>query len=112
MPWSKATRWKRSLTTDISSKFLKGQGPAAPLGRLDFVVECAMIGGFALVAVPADYRVTVVETFMVGYQGIVCQKDLGPDSLKIVKEMELYNPDKTWERTDDNWPESALAQSN
>jgi len=89
-------------------KILKGQGPAAPLGQMNFVVEGAMIGGFALVAAPADYRVTGVKTFIVGFQGIVYQKDLGPDTLKIFKEMELYNPDKTWQRTDDNWPENAL----
>jgi hypothetical protein len=89
-------------------KILKGQGPAAPLGKMSFVVEGAMIGGFALAAAPADYRATGVKTFIVGYDGIVYQKDLGPDSLKIFKDMELYNPDKTWKRTDDSWPEDAV----
>ena len=84
-------------------KILKGQGPAAPLGKMDFVVKGVMIGGFALVAVPAEYRVTGVKTFLVSYEGIVFQKDLGPESLNIVKTMELYNPDKTWRRTDDGW---------
>ena len=84
-------------------KILKGQGPDAPLGRMDFVVKGVMIGGFALVAVPADYRVTGVKTFIVSYEGVVYEKDLGPDSLNIVKKMELYNPDKTWHRTDDGW---------
>jgi hypothetical protein len=85
-------------------KVLKGQGPAAPLGQLDYVIEGIMIGGFALVAVPAEYRVTGVKTFMVSYDGIVYEKDLGPDSLNIVKNVERYNPDKTWRRTDDQWP--------
>jgi hypothetical protein len=85
-------------------KILKGQGPAAPLGRMDFVVKGAMIGGFGLAAVPAEYRVTGVKTFIVSYEGVVYQKDLGPDSLKIFKDMELYNPDSSWKRTDDNWP--------
>jgi hypothetical protein len=85
-------------------KILKGQGPSAPLGRIDFVVEGAMIGGFALAAAPADYRVTGVKTFIVSYEGVVYQKDLGPDTLEKFKEMELYNPDKTWTRTDDSWP--------
>jgi len=53
-----------------------------------------MIGGFALVAVPVEYRVTGAKTFMVSYDGIVYQKDLGPDSLSKVKSMERYNPDK------------------
>jgi DUF2950 family protein len=84
-------------------KILKGQGPAAPLGQIDFVVNGAMIGGFALAAAPAEYRVTGVKTFLVSYEGVVYQKDLGPDTLKIFKDMQLYNPDKTWVRTDDNW---------
>jgi hypothetical protein len=85
-------------------KILKGQGPAAPLGKMSFVVEGAMIGGFALAAAPADYRVTGVKTFIVGYRGIVYQKDLGPDTLKIFRAMELYDPDKSWTPTNDNWP--------
>ncbi len=84
-------------------KVLKGQGPNAPLGQLDYFIEGAMIGGFALVAVPAEYRVTGVNSFMVSYDGLVYQKDLGPDSLNIVKAMDRYNPDKTWHITDDNW---------
>jgi Protein of unknown function (DUF2950) len=88
-------------------KILKGQGPAAPLGKLDYLIQDAMIGGFAMVAVPAEYRVTGVKTFIVGPQGIVFQKDLGPDSLKIAKDMELFDPDKTWQETDDQWPGGA-----
>lgn len=84
-------------------KILKGQGPDAPLGKMDFVVKGLMIGGFALVAVPAEYRVTGVKTFIVSYEDVVYEKDLGPNSLEIVKKMELYNPDKTWRRTDDGW---------
>jgi hypothetical protein len=85
-------------------KILKGQGPAAPLGQMDFLVKGAMIGGFALAAAPAEYRITGVKTFIVSYEGNVYQKDLGPDTLKIFKAMELYNPDKTWQLTEDNWP--------
>jgi len=90
-------------------KVLKGQGPAAPLGQLDYVIEGLMIGGFALVAVPAEYRVTGVKTFLVSYDRIVYEKDLGPDSRNIVKSMERYNPDKSWHRTDDQWPADAIA---
>jgi len=85
-------------------KILKGQGPAAPNGQIDYVIQGAMIGGFALVAVPTDYRVTGVKTFIIGPEGVVYQKDNGPDSLKIAKEMQLYNPDKTWQATNDGWP--------
>ncbi len=77
-------------------KILKGQGQAAPLGKMDFVVEGAMIGGFALVAAPVDYRVTGVKTFIVSYDGVVHEKDLGPKTLEQFEAMELYNPDKTW----------------
>jgi hypothetical protein len=84
-------------------KILKGQGPAAPLGQMDFVIEGVMIGGFALAAAPAQYRVTGVQTFIVSHDGIVYQKDLGPDTLKVFQSMERYNPDKTWHRTDDEW---------
>jgi hypothetical protein len=84
-------------------KILKGQGPNAPLGKLDYVIEGVMIGGFALVAVPADYRMTGVKTFLVNNTGIIYEKDLGADSLELVKKMDVYNPDKTWQRTDDSW---------
>jgi hypothetical protein len=87
-------------------KILKGQGPAAPNGAINYVIEGVMIGGFALAAVPTEYRVTGVKTFIVNYDGIVYQKDLGPDSVNIVKNMELYNPDKTWQATNDQWPPS------
>ena len=84
-------------------KVLKGQGPAAPLGEIDFVVGGAMIGGFALAAAPAEYGVTGVQTFIVSHNGIVYQKDMGPDPLKEFKSMTVYNPDKTWKATDDEW---------
>jgi hypothetical protein len=84
-------------------KILKGQGPAAPLGEMDFVVKGIMIGGFALAAAPAQYRVTGVKTFIVSHDGIVYEKDLGPDTLKAFQNMDRYNPDKTWHRTDDEW---------
>ena len=87
-------------------KILKGQGPAAPLGQLDFVIKDMMIGGFALIAAPAQYRVTGVKTFIVSHAGVVYEKDLGPDTLQLFQAMERYNPDKTWSRTDDGWPEN------
>jgi hypothetical protein len=87
-------------------KVLKGQGPAVPPGEIDFMVNGAMIGGFALVAVPAEYGVTGVQTFMVSHGEVVYQKDLGPDGLKVVKSMERFNPDKTWKETADEWPET------
>jgi hypothetical protein len=83
-------------------KVLKGQGPDAPMGEMDFVVGGAMIGGFALAAAPAEYRVTGVQTFIVGPNGVVYEKDLGPDTLKTFQSMDKYNPDKTWKVTEDD----------
>ena len=78
-------------------KVLKGQGPSAPLGEMDFVVQGAMIGGFALVAAPADYEVTGIKTFIVSHDGVVWEKDLGPKTLEAFKAMERFEPDQTWE---------------
>ena len=77
-------------------KVLKGQGPSAPLGEMDFVVQGAMIGGFALVAAPADYEVTGIQTFIVSHDGVVYEKDLGPATLEIFKVMERFDPDESW----------------
>jgi hypothetical protein len=77
-------------------KILKAQGPAAPLGTMDYVVQGVMIGGFALAATPAEYRVTGVKTFIVSHDGVVYQKDFGPGSLGEFKKMERFNPDKSW----------------
>ena len=77
-------------------KVLKGQGPAAPLGEMDFVINGAMIGGFALVAAPAQYGVTGVKTFIVSHDGVVYEKDLGEGSLGAFEKIERFNPDRSW----------------
>jgi hypothetical protein len=77
-------------------KILKGQGPAAPLGEMDFVVKGAMIGGFALIAFPAQYRVTGVKTFLVSHDGVVYEQDLGPKTVELAQAIERFNPDKSW----------------
>ena len=76
-------------------KILKGQGPAAPLGEMDFMVKGVMIGGFALAAAPAEYGITGVETFIVSQDGIVYQKNVGPASLDEFQKMERFNPDRS-----------------
>ena len=78
-------------------KVLKGQGPAAPLGEMDYLVKGAMIGGFALVAVPAEYEVTGVKSFITSQDGVVYEKDLGETTLDQFRAMERFNPDETWE---------------
>ena len=82
-------------------KVLTKQGPAAPGGALDYVVKGNMIGGFGLVAYPAEYRNSGVKTFIVSHSGKVYEKDLGPNTAKIAEQMTAYNPDKTWEEVKD-----------
>jgi hypothetical protein len=87
---------------------LHGQGPDAPMGQLDYIVKGVMIGGFALLAVPMEYGVSGVKTFMVGPEGVVYQKDLGPNTGELAKAINRYNPDKTWKSTEDEWPPDAF----
>ena len=71
----------------LFQSFERARSHAAPLGQMDFVVgRRTMIGGFALAAAPAQYRVTGVQTFIVGSNGVVYQKDLGPDYPEEVSE--------------------------
>lgn len=77
-------------------KILKGQGPYAPLGAIDYVVKGIMIGGFALVAAPAEYGATGIHTFIVSDDGVVYQKNLGTSTLSNFRTMELFNPDPSW----------------
>ena len=77
-------------------KMLKGQGPAAPLGEMDYVINGAMIGGFALAAAPAQYGVTGVKTFMISQDGVVYEKDFGTATLDEFAKLERFNPDRSW----------------
>jgi hypothetical protein len=63
---------------------------------MDFVVKGLMIGGFALVAAPAEYDLTGVRTFIVSHDGVVYEKDLGPQTLDEFEKMDRFNPDKSW----------------
>jgi hypothetical protein len=81
-------------------KILVRQGPSAPGGLLEYVVHGKMIGGFALVAYPADYGNSGVMTFLVNHEGTVYEKDLGPDTIRIASGMSEFNPDKTWQRVE------------
>jgi hypothetical protein len=82
-------------------KILTKQGPAAPGGELDYIVRGKMMGGFALVAYPAEYRNSGVMTFMVNHTGNVFQKDLGPDTAKLAERMTSFNPDQSWTKVTD-----------
>jgi hypothetical protein len=81
-------------------RILKGQGSDAPGGALDYVVKGKMIGGFALIAYPAEYGNSGVMTFVVNHAGTVYQKDLGPRTEFIAKRATLFDPDQTWKKVD------------
>ena len=77
-------------------KILTRQGKHAPGGAYDYIINKNMIGGFALVAWPAEYDETGVMTFIVNQQGRVYQKDLGSQTSKLANSMKAYDPDSTW----------------
>jgi DUF2950 family protein len=81
-------------------KILDKQGAAAPSGELEYVVKGKMIGGFALVAYPAEYRNSGVMTFIVNHNGIVYEKDLGPRTAELAQRMTAYNPDSSWHKVE------------
>lgn len=85
-------------------KILTKQGPAASGGELDYIAQGKMIGGFALVAYPAEYENSGVMTFIVNHSGDVFQKDLGTDTAKIAERMTAFNPDKSWQKVSDTEP--------
>ena len=76
---------------------LKAQGPDAEGGALDYVVKGKMIGGFALVAFPAEYGVSGVKTFIVNHRGVVYEKDLGAGTVTTARQITRFNPDKGWQ---------------
>jgi hypothetical protein len=80
-------------------RILTGQGKDAPGGAFDYLVNGKMIGGFAVVAWPAEYGNSGVMTFIVSHDGVVYQKNLGEDTEKTAQEMKLFDPDKTWEKS-------------
>jgi hypothetical protein len=82
-------------------RILKAQGKNAPGGAYDYVVRGKMIGGFALVAFPAEYGASGIITFIVNHEGVVYQKDLGKETGKIARGMTKFDPDKTWEKVEE-----------
>jgi hypothetical protein len=83
-------------------KVLTRQGPAAPGGALDYIVKGKMIGGFALVAYPAEYANSGIMTFMVNQDGVVYEKDLGDNTARIASGMTAFNPDQGWQKVVNN----------
>src|SRR6201991_5009633 len=81
-------------------RILTQQGPNAPGGTLNYVVKGKMIGGFALLAWPAEYGNSGVMTFLVNHNGVVYQKDLGDSTAALVNRIMQFNPDQTWKKVD------------
>ena len=79
-------------------RILTAQGNDAPGGAYDYLAQGRMIGGFALVAFPARYGVSGIMTFIVNHDGVVYQKDLGPNTAAIARAMKEFNPDTTWKK--------------
>jgi hypothetical protein len=76
------------------------QGKYGPAGAKSYMVKGTMTEGFAFVAYPAEYRSSGVMTFIVNENGVVYQRDLGPDTEKIASGMTEYDPDSSWQRAD------------
>jgi DUF2950 family protein len=82
-------------------KVLYGQGPAAADGARDYIIRDLMIGGFALIAWPAEYGVSGIKTFIVNQDGIVYEKDFGPKTAALAGAITKFNPDSSWQVSPD-----------
>ena len=82
-------------------KVLTGQGANVPGGAMSYLVKGNLIGGFGLVAYPAEYGNSGVMTFIVNHSGVVYQKDLGPNTARIASRMTAFDPDPTWRKVPD-----------
>lgn len=81
-------------------RILTRQSASAPGGAYDYLVKGKMIGGFALLAFPAEYGNSGIMTFMVNHDGTVFEKDLGPKTAKLARKIEAFAPDQTWTKVD------------
>jgi hypothetical protein len=81
-------------------KVLTTQGPHAPGGAMNYVVKGNMIGGFGLLAYPAEYGNSGVMSFIVNHAGVVLQRDLGPNTARIASRMTAFDPDPSWRQVD------------
>jgi hypothetical protein len=80
-------------------RILMRQGNDAPGGAYDYVVNDKMIGGFAVIAYPARYRVSGIMSFMVNQDAVVYEKDLGENTAALASKMMVFNPDPSWKRS-------------
>ena len=81
-------------------RIVTSQGPHAPGGAKSYIVDGKMTAGFAAVAYPVDYRSSGVMTFVVDAAGMIYEKDLGPDTTKLARATNVYDPDSTWHKAE------------
>jgi hypothetical protein len=79
-------------------KILTRQGPHAPGGAYDYVINGNMIAGYAMIAWPAQYGNSGIMTFQISHQGRIFEKDLGPETERLAAAIEAYDPDPSWSR--------------
>lgn len=82
-------------------RILTRQGDKAPGGAKDYIADGKMTGGFAFIAFPAEYKSSGVMTFIVDQDGVVYQKDLGPETTNLARSIRGYNPDSSWQKADE-----------
>ena len=104
---ARAAGYRRSAKAEEPSpyhgyfyKVLTSQGPNAPGGAADFIVNGRMIGGFGLVAWPARYGDSGVMTFIVNHDGVVYQKNLGPQTARLAPAISRFDPDSSWQKVE------------
>jgi hypothetical protein len=90
-------------------RLLTGQGASANGGAYDYVVNDKLLGGFALIAFPAEYGNSGVMTFIVNHDGVVYSRDLGPDTTKLALAIDKFDPVPPWKREDAEQTAAALA---
>jgi hypothetical protein len=88
-------------------RMLTAQGPNAHGGALDYMFHKKLIGGFGAVAYPAKYAGSGVMTFIVNHEGVVYQKDLGPDTGDIARKIKTFDPGEGWTKVEPPKPEEA-----
>lgn len=91
-------------------RMLTRQGASAPGGAKSYIAKGKMTEGFAFVAYPAEYRSSGVMTFIVGKDGVVYRKDLGPNTATLAKALKSFNPDSTWKKDEDQQEETTAEQ--
>lgn len=82
-------------------RILKSQGKDAKNGAYDYVIDGRMVGGHALIAWPATYGNSGIMTFIVSHDGVVYEKNLGPNTASLIPQIKSFNPDKTWKADKD-----------